>query len=49
MNPPSKPGAPAWVRFFEVAETVNDSASYMDERPMNVVPADSGVFDDERA
>jgi len=44
----SRPGARAWAKFFELAETVTDAEGYMDERPLNVIPADRGVFDDER-
>lgn len=45
----TRPGAQAWARFFELAETVGDTDEFMDDRPLNSVPSADGVFDDQRS
>lgn len=44
----TRPGAQAWAKFFDLADTLSDTDGYMDERPLNTVPPADGVFDDER-
>ncbi len=44
----SRPGASAWTKFFELAETVDATDDYMNERPLNVAPTAGGIFDDAR-
>lgn len=45
----TRPGARAWAKFFDLAETVGDTDGYMDERPLNTVPAANGLFNDQTA
>lgn len=42
-----RPGASAWNGFFELMDTVDVPADFMAERPLNVMPQERGVFDDE--
>ena len=41
------PGAKSWGAFFELLHAVDVPDDFMADRPMNVVPPDHGVFDDE--
>lgn len=43
----NRPGAKTWNAFFELLQEVEVPADFMSERPMNVLPQESGVFDDE--
>lgn len=43
----NRPGAKTWNEFFELLQEVEVPADFMAERPMNVLPQESGVFDDE--
>lgn len=45
----SKPGAKAWSDLFELLHSVEASADFMTERPLNVLPTEQGVFDDSPA
>ncbi len=40
------PGAKTWNEFFELLHTVEVPPDFMADRPLNVAPKDSGVFDD---
>ncbi len=42
-----RPGASAWHEFFALLHTVEDTGEFMNERPLNVPPADRGVFDED--
>lgn len=42
-----RPGAKAWGEFFELLHSVDVPAEFMEERPLNVLPQERGVFDDE--
>ena len=44
----SRPGANSWDEFFELLHTVDVPADFMTERPLNVLPVERGVFDDEK-
>lgn len=44
----NRPGAKTWNAFFELLHEVDIPASFMAERPLNVLPQERGVFDDER-
>ena len=44
----SRPGALAWRKSFELAETAGDAGDYMKTRPLNTAPGERGVFDDEQ-
>ena len=43
----NRPGAKSWGAFFELLHAVDVPDDFMADRPMNVVPPDHGVFDDE--
>lgn len=43
----NRPGAKTWNAFFELLQEVEVPVDFMAERPMNVLPQESGVFDDE--
>ncbi len=43
----NRPGAKTWGAFFELLRTVDVPDDFMAERPLNVVPQERGVFDDE--
>ena len=42
-------GAKTWNAFFELLHEVAVPVDFMDDRPLNVLPKERGVFDDERA
>ena len=42
----TRPGAKAWGEFFELLRAVDVPDDFLDERPMNVVPPERGLFDD---
>lgn len=42
----NRPGAKAWNAFFELLHDIEAPADFMAERPLNVLPQESGVFDD---
>jgi antitoxin VapB len=44
-----RPGAKSWVSFFEMLHTVDVPDDFMAERPLNVLPQERGVFDEEPA
>lgn len=43
----NKPGAQTWAAFFEFARSIEEAPEFMADRPMNVLPMDRGLFDDE--
>jgi len=44
----NRPGAQTWNEFFELIESVEDTpATFMAERPMNMLPQQHRIFDDE--
>ena len=43
----TRPGAKAWGEFFELLRAVDVPDDFMAERPLNGVPPDRGLFDDE--
>lgn len=43
----NRPGARAWNEFFQLLHAVDVPADFMAERPLNVVPPERGIFDDE--
>ncbi len=43
----TRPGAKAWGEFFELLRGVDVPDDYMAERPLNVVPPERGLFDDD--
>lgn len=43
----TRPGARAWGQFFQMLRSVDVPEDYMAERPLNTVPREPGVFDDE--
>src|SRR5229473_732468 len=43
----NRPGAKAWTAFFELLREVEVPADFMAERPLNVLPQEHGIFDQE--
>jgi antitoxin VapB len=43
----NRPGAKTWNEFFELLHEVDVPADFMAERPLNVLPQERGIFDDE--
>ena len=43
----NKPGAQTWASFFEFARSIEEAPEFMADRPMNVLPTDRALFDDE--
>ncbi len=43
----TRPGAKAWGEFFELLRAVDVPDGFMAERPLNVVPPERGLFDDD--
>ncbi len=43
----NRPGAKTWNEFFELLHAIDVPADFMAERPMNVLPQERGLFDDE--
>lgn len=43
----NRPGAKTWSDFFELLHSVEVPGDFMAERPLNVLPPERGVFDDE--
>ena len=41
------PGAKTWNAFFELLHAIAIPADFMVERPLNVLPQELGLFDDE--
>lgn len=41
------PGVKAWSSFFELMRHIDVPADFMTERPMNLVPVEKNLFDDE--
>lgn len=41
------PGANAWHEFFELLHATNIETDFMSERPLNILPSEQGVFDEE--
>lgn len=42
-----RPGTKVWGEFFELLRVVDVPADFMADRPMNTLPQEGGVFDDE--
>ena len=42
-----RPGAKTWNVFFELLHEVDVPADFMAERPLNVLPQERGIFDDD--
>ena len=45
----SRPGSKTWGDFFELLNEIDVPANFMVERPLNVLPQNQGIFDDELA
>ena len=45
----SRPGGKTWDAFFALVRQIEVPVDFMTERPLNVLPPERGVFDDERA
>ena len=43
----NRPGAKTWKDFFKLLHAVDVPEDYMSERPLNALPNNRGVFDDE--
>lgn len=43
----TRPGAKTWGDFFELLRSVEVPPGFMAERPLNRLPQERGVFDDE--
>jgi antitoxin VapB len=43
----NRPGAKTWGEFFELLQEVDVPADFMAKRPLNVLPQEKGIFDDE--
>ncbi|MES2932782.1 MAG: AbrB family transcriptional regulator [Pseudomonadota bacterium] len=43
----NRPGAKTWNEFFALLHATEVPADFMADRPMNTLPQDSGIFDDE--
>ncbi|MHB1273894.1 MAG: antitoxin [Rhodanobacter sp.] len=43
----TRPGAKVWGEFFELLRAVDVPDDFMAVRPLNVVPPEHGLFDDE--
>ena len=41
------PGAAAWSRFFEMARSIEQTDEFMHTRPMNSMPQEKGLFDED--
>lgn len=42
----SRPGAKAWSDFFALMRDTDERSDFMDERPMNSLPKERGLFED---
>jgi antitoxin VapB len=43
----NRPGAKTWADLFELIDSIEATADFMTDRPMNAVPAERTLFDDE--
>ena len=43
----ARPGASAWADFFEFRKTVDVPDDFMRERPMNTLPVERNLFDEQ--
>ena len=43
----NRPGAKTWNEFFELLHAIDVPADFMTERPLNVLPQEGGIFDEE--
>jgi antitoxin VapB len=43
----NRPSAGIWNEFFDLLDSVDVPADFMIDRMLNVLPSDSGVFDDD--
>ncbi len=43
----TRPGARAWGEFFELLRAVDVPDDFIVERPLNAVPPERGLFDDD--
>jgi antitoxin VapB len=44
----TRPGAKSWGEFFDLLRAVDVPDTFMAERPLNTLPPEHGLFDDER-
>ena len=42
-----RPGGKTWEDFFELMDSIDVPLDFMAERPMNVVPPERGLFEEE--
>lgn len=42
----TRPGSGSWDNFFRLTHSIDVSADFMSDRPLNVLTQSSGVFDD---
>jgi antitoxin VapB len=42
----SRPSVKSWADFFDLTRSIGAPVDFMTDRPMNVLPQASGVFDD---
>lgn len=45
----SQPGTRMWGELFELLHSAEAPADFMSERPLNILPQEQGVFDDQHA
>lgn len=45
----ARPGARAWQDFLELSALASIDDTYLADRPLNVLPKERGVFDDQAA
>ncbi len=45
----TRPGAKTWNEFFELLHAIDAPTDFMAERPLNVLPQECGIFDNEPA
>ncbi len=43
----NRPGTKTWADFFELLHATDVPTDFMVDRPLNVLPAAKGIFDDE--
>lgn len=43
----NRPGAKTWNEFFELLDQLDIPADVLAQRPLNVLPQEPGVFDDQ--
>lgn len=45
----TRPGSGTWNEFFELVHEVDVPVDFMAERPLNVLPQERGIFDDDQS